>query len=376
METLDVLVIGAGVVGLAAARALALEGRDVIVVDAGSFPGSGTSSRNSGVIHAGIYYPKGSNKAVHCLEGKKLLYNYIKEKGIPYENCQKLIVASNNEELGKLQNIRQKAEDNGVDDLRIICAEDAHVMEPELSCVGALLSPSTGIIDVHEYIQALIVDIEDSGGLIALQNNVSSGVVRADGIELTLSDGSEIKARIVVNAAGIGAQSVARKLYGFNSAHIPTQHLAKGNYFTISGRRPFDKLVYPVPVAGGLGAHYTRNMAGESLFGPDVEWIETCEHDKINYNVDAFRAEKFYGYIEKYWPAIRDRELLPAYAGVRPKLVEAGQPDGDFIIQGPTSHGVNGLVNLFGIESPGLTASLSIANEVAALLGSRPDEKN
>lgn len=368
MEQADVIVIGAGVVGLAAARALAKAGRDVIVADSEAFPGSGTSSRNSGVIHAGIYYPKGSNKAHHCVAGKELLYSYIRERGIGYENCQKLIVASTDEDLDKLSAIRQKAKDNGVNDLQLISGEDARAMESELKGIGALLSPSTGIVDVHEYIHALIADIEDSGGAIALQNRIVSGNITDDGIELTFAAGTSIKARTVINAAGIGAQSLAKKINGLNPTLIPTQYLAKGNYFTVSGPNPFKKLVYPVPVAGGLGAHFTRNMAGESLFGPDVEWIDRCDYNGIDYNVDAARADKFYGYIEKYWPGIRDHELRPAYAGVRPKLVGAGVPDGDFMIQGPSVHGISGLVNLYGIESPGLTSSLSIAEEVKAML--------
>lgn len=368
MENADVIIIGAGVIGLAIGQNLAKMGREVIVADSESFAGSGTSARNSGVIHAGIYYPKGSNKARHCVEGKKLLYAYIKEKGIPYENCQKLIVASNDEDLAKLNAIQQKAADNDVDDLRFISGEDARAMEPELQGVGALLSPSTGIIDVHEYLHTLISDIEDKGGVIALQNKIESAKILSDGIALTFADGATIKARTVINAAGIGAQAIAQKIENFDHSLIPQQYLAKGNYFTISGQRPFEKLVYPVPVAGGLGAHFTRNMAGESLFGPDVQWMHQCDYDRIDYNVDSARAEKFYGYIEKYWPGIRNRELRPAYAGVRPKLVGAGMPDGDFLIQGPADHGVDGLVNLFGIESPGLTSSLSIANEVKTML--------
>lgn len=368
MENADVIVIGAGVIGLAIGQKLANAGREVIVVDSESFAGSGTSARNSGVIHAGIYYPKNSQKARHCVNGKQLLYKYIKEKGIPYENCQKLIVASNDDDLQKLGAIQQKAADNGVDDLTFISSEDARAMEPELKAVGALLSPSTGIIDVHEYLHTLISDIEDKGGIIALQNKIESAEILPDGIVLTFANGTSIKARAVINAAGIGAQSIAKKIKNFDQNLIPPQHLAKGNYFTISGAKPFQKLVYPVPVAGGLGAHFTRNMAGESLFGPDVEWIENTEYDKLNYDVDAARAEKFYGYIEKYWPEIRNRELRPAYAGIRPKLVGAGVPDGDFVIQGVKDHGVSGLINLYGIESPGLTSSLSIAEEVKNML--------
>lgn len=366
MEKNDVIVIGAGVIGLSAARELAMSGRDVIVVDSGTFVGSGTSSRNSGVIHAGIYYPPGSNKARMCLDGKNLLYKYLAERNVPYKKCSKLIVASQSEELEKLSFIREKAQKNGVDDLKIISGKEAMDMEPELFCVGALLSPSTGIVDVHLYLESLVVDIEAHGGTIALQNTVEKGRVTPSGIILTVS-GEPVLAKTVINAAGIGAQSIASKIEGLPPHTIPAQYLAKGNYFTVSGKRPFSRLIYPVPVAGGLGAHFTINMAGESLFGPDVEWIAPCDHDRIDYNVDPARSEKFYGYIEKYWPAIRNRELRPAYAGVRPKLVAAGLPDGDFMIQGPAEHGVEGLVNLYGIESPGLTSSFSIAKKVLTL---------
>jgi L-2-hydroxyglutarate oxidase LhgO len=367
MEEMDVIVIGAGVVGLAIARSLGLSGREVFVVDSERFPASLTSARNSGVIHAGIYYSKGSNKARLCVSGKKLLYAYLKDKKIPHENCQKLIVANTDDDLQKLQAIKQKALDNGVDDLRVLSAREAVAMEPELNAIGALLSPSTGILDVHEYAQALIVDIESNGGFIALQNRVISANAIQDGLILRLSSGDSIKARAIINAAGIGAQSLAEKISGLPTSCIPAQHLAKGNYFTVSGSKPFERLIYPVPVAGGLGAHYTRNMVGESLFGPDVQWIERQEYDRINYDVDAARVGEFYSAIEKYWPGVRERQLRPAYSGVRPKLVGAGGQDADFMIQGPSEHGVSGLVNLYGIESPGLTASLAIAEEVTRL---------
>lgn len=367
MEKADVIIIGAGVAGLAAGRALAMSGRHVVVADSEAFAGSGTSSRNSGVIHAGIYYPKGSAKARFCVEGKQLLYNYIREHAIPYQNCSKLIVATKPEELEKLEAIRKKASDNGVIDLKIISEGEAKSMEPELACVGALVSPSTGIIDVHEYLHALMADIESYGGTIALQNTIDGGRVTDEGIILTIN-GEDVIAKTVINAGGIGAQSIAGKIEGVPASSIPTQYLAKGNYFTVSGDRPFSRLVYPVPVVGGLGAHFTMNMAGESLFGPDVEWIDPQDYKSLDYTVDPERGEKFYGYIEKYYPGIRGRELRPAYAGVRPKLSASGSPDGDFLIQGPKDHSVKGLVNLYGIESPGLTSSLAIADHVKTLL--------
>jgi L-2-hydroxyglutarate oxidase LhgO len=241
-------------------------------------------------------------------------------------------------------------------------------MEPELNAIGALLSPSTGIVDVHDYAQALIVDIESNDGLIALQNQIISARVEQDGFSLELSNGDIMKARTIINAAGIGAQSLAQKINGLSANTIPPQYLAKGNYFTVSGPKPFERLIYPVPVTGGLGAHYTRNLAGDNLFGPDVQWIERSDYNRINYDVEKSRVEQFYCAIEKYWPGVRARELRPAYSGVRPKLVGPRGPDADFLIQGPLDHGVSGLVNLYGIESPGLTASLAIAEEVAGLI--------
>jgi len=371
MEKIDILIIGAGVIGVAIGRALAMAGRDVIVADAENIPGSVTTARNSGVIHAGIYYRKGSQKAKHCLNGKKRLYHYIIEKQIPYENCQKLIVACHEEERTALRALKEKAASNGVDDLKLLSAQDAVAMEPELSCVEALLSPSTGIIDVHAYLMSLIHDLEQAGGVLALGNAITSGVLHESYIDLVLNEREQIRANFVINAAGIAAQRIAHNFSGMPKDKIPPQYLAKGNYFTISGPQPFTRLIYPVPVAGGLGAHYTKNMAGESLFGPDVEWIEPQDYRHISYDVDEGRAEKFYGYIEKYWPAIRTKTLRPGYAGVRPKLVGAGQPDGDFMLQGPKDHGIPNLINLFGIESPGLTASLSIASEVKEMVFSR-----
>jgi L-2-hydroxyglutarate oxidase LhgO len=363
MERADVVVIGAGVVGLAAARSLAMAGHQVFVADSESYIGSGTSSRNSGVIHAGIYYKKNSYKARFCVDGKNRLYHYLNHHNIAYKNCTKLIVATNNDELSKLEFIRVKALENGVNDLTLISGAHAKEIEPELSCVGALCSPSTSIIDVHEYLHSLVSDIEKYDGIIALHNKVHNGKVTSNGIVLKIND-AEILAKTVINAAGIGAQSIAHKIEGLASDTIPTQFLAKGNYFTISGKAPFSRLIYPVPVSGGLGAHFTINMAGESLFGPDVEWIENSDYDELNYFVSSERTEKFYGYIERYYPAIREKALRPAYAGIRPKVSSAGQQDGDFVIQGPKQHGVKGLINLYGIESPGLTSSMAIAEHI------------
>lgn len=364
MEKADIIVIGAGVIGLAIARSLAMAGREVIVADSAAFAGSGTTSRNSGVIHAGIYYPKGSNKARFCVEGKTLIYKYARERGIAHKNCTKLIVATNDEETGKLDAIRQKASANGVDDLVMISAQDAMSMEPELFCVSALLSPSTGIIDVHEYIHALMADIENHNGVIALQNAVTHGQSHADGVLLYLN-GEPVLARTVINAAGLGAQTIASNIEGLDKSTIPVQHLAKGNYFTISGAQPFSRLIYPVPVQGGLGAHYTMNIGGDSLFGPDVEWLpQGQDPNTVDYTVDESRYGSFMDSVRRYWPNVDKRGLIPAYAGLRPKISGPGEPDGDFMVQTPDDHGVRGLYNLYGIESPGITSSMAIADEV------------
>jgi L-2-hydroxyglutarate oxidase LhgO len=367
MEKADVVVIGAGVIGLTAARALAEAGREVIVVDTEKFIGSVTTSRNSGIIHAGIYYPTNSNKARLCVEGKKLLYTYAKERNIPYNNCGKLIVASSEKEIEKLKALQQQGQDNGITDLRLISGNEAMQMEPELSCLAALVSPSTGIIDIHHFMQELQKDIEDHGGVIALQNTITGGEVTDKGI--VLSSGNEsICANVVINAAGPGAQSLAQHIKGLPPETIPKQYLAKGSYFSVSGTAPFSKLVYPVPVPGGLGTHFTMNIAGESLFGPNVEWLPEQDYRTVDYNVDPAQADRFREDIKLYWPGVESRTLNPAYAGVRPKIVPPGAPNGDFIIQSKKEHGVRGLINLYGIESPGLTASLAIAGEVVRLL--------
>lgn len=365
MEKLDVMVIGAGVVGLAVARALALSGREVVVAEKEIMFGSGTSARNSGVLHAGIYYPKDSLKARFCVEGRKKLYTYAAARGIPHNNCGKLLVACDEQEEAKLDAVRMRAVANGVDDLHLISAGDAMALEPNLFCTAALVSPSTGIIDIHALMESFIADIESAGGMIAYKNDIHSIDVIDDGFIVTTNDG-HIKLKTLINAAGLDAQSLAGRINGLNKNTIPRQYLAKGNYFGVAGKTPFSRLVYPVPVAGGLGAHFTMNMAGESLFGPDVQWLE--EGQALDYRVDVARADSFYQSVKRFWPGVMERELVPAYAGIRPKLVGAGQPDGDFIIQDKTVHGVEGLINLYGIESPGLTASMAIADDIVLRL--------
>jgi len=368
MERVDCIVIGAGVVGLAVARGLALAGREVVVVEAEDAIGTHTSSRNSEVIHAGIYYAPGSLKARLCVPGRQALYRYCEAHGVAHRLCGKLIVAANDAQRPALGRLRAQALANGVDDLREIPGAEARAMEPELSCVAALHSPSTGIIDSHGYMLALLGDAEARGAVLALRSPVEGGRAGPDAIELDVGGGqrTRIAARCVVNSAGLFAQRVAASLSGFPAAHVPPCHYAKGNYYALAGRAPFSRLIYPIPEAAGLGVHLTLDLAGQARFGPDVEWIEA-----IDYSVDPRRADAFYREIRRYWPGLRDGALAPGYAGIRPKLQAPGEPPRDFLIQGPKDHGIAGLVNLFGIESPGLTASLAIADYVLELLDSR-----
>jgi L-2-hydroxyglutarate oxidase LhgO len=365
MEEIDIAVIGAGVVGLAVARALALEGREVVVLEAESAIGTATSSRNSEVIHAGIYYAPGSLKARLCVRGKELLYAYCDTHSVPHRRCGKLIVATSNEQLGEMQAIREKAAANGVHDLRVLSRSEALAREPALDCVAALESPSTGIVDSHALMLSLQGDAEAHGAMLALRSPVTGGRIADDGIELDVAgdEPMRLKARCVVNSAGLHAQALARALQGFPPQHVPPAHYAKGNYYALAGRSPFSRLIYPIPEAHGLGVHLTLDLGGQARFGPDVEWVE-----RLDYGVDARRADGFYGAIRAYWPALPDGALSPAYAGIRPKLHGPGEAARDFLIQGPAEHGVPGLVNLFGIESPGLTASLAIGEWVAGLL--------
>jgi L-2-hydroxyglutarate oxidase LhgO len=366
VEKLDAVVIGAGVVGLAIARALAMSGREVVIVEAEDALGTHTSSRNSEVIHAGIYYPKGSMKAVTCVQGKELLYEYCVSHGVPHKRCGKLIVAADDTQLGELRQIQQKAHANGVTDVVWMTREQALALEPALRCVAALYSPSTGIIDSHALMLAYLGDAERHGAMLALKSPLIGGDVTADGIVLHVGgeDAMTILAGTVVNSAGLKAPSVARKIEGSNEKLIPPEFYAKGNYYSLTQRSPFSRLVYPIPEPGGLGVHVTLDMGGQARFGPDVEWI-----DRIGYDVDPRRAERFYSAIRRYWPGLPDGALAPGYAGIRPKTAGPGEPAPDFDIQGPRTHGVPGLVHLFGIESPGLTASLALAEAVMRELG-------
>ncbi|WP_431132051.1 NAD(P)/FAD-dependent oxidoreductase [Variovorax paradoxus] len=364
MDELDCAVIGGGVVGLAVARALALAGREVVVLEAEGAIGTGTSSRNSEVIHAGIYYPKGSLKARLCVEGKQALYAYAAERGVPHRRCGKLIVATSPEQVGELETIRAKAAANGVDDLVLLTAQQAMAMEPQLHCEAALHSPSTGIVDSHALMLSLLGDVENAGGMLALKSPIARAECGADAIVLVAEDGTALRCSTVVNAAGLGAPDLAGRFEGLPATAIPTAYFAKGSYFTLSGRAPFSRLVYPVPEPGGLGVHLTIDLGGQAKFGPDVQWVQSAD-DLV---VDPARGDGFYAEVRKYWPALPDGGLIPGYAGVRPKISGPGEPARDFMIQGPKAHGVRGLVNLFGIESPGLTSSLAIGRYVASLL--------
>ncbi len=373
MEKVDCVVVGAGVVGLAIARALALAGRETIILERESTFGSGVSARNSEVIHAGIYYPRGSAKARLCVAGRSLLYEYCVAHHVPHRRCGKLIVATAPEQVPRLDGIRVKARENGADDLRLITAADAMKMEPALRCAAALESPSTGILDSHAYMNALLGDAEGRGAVLALRSQVLRAEITANGIRLDVAtDGADVTsvlARRVVNAAGLSAPALAATFDGLDARHVPRAYFAKGNYFGLAARAPFSRLVYPLPEPGGLGVHLTVDLGGQAKFGPDVEWLSTADAADLDYDVDPRRADAFYAEVRKYWPALPDGALVPAYAGVRPKIGPPGT-DADFVIQGPETHGIPGLVNLFGIESPGLTASLAIANEVGERLAS------
>jgi L-2-hydroxyglutarate oxidase LhgO len=366
MERVDCVVIGAGVVGLAVARALALASREVIMLEAAGAIGTETSSRNSEVIHAGIYYPPGSAKSAMCVRGRQLLYRYCEEHGVAHRRCGKLIVATSAQQIATLHRIQTQAAANGVTDLRLLSADEARAMEPALRCVAALHSPSTGIIDSHGLMLAYQGEAEDGGAMLALHSPVEGGEIEAGGIVLDVGGAEPMRicARSVVNSAGLMAQRVAASLRGFPPAKVPPCHYAKGNYYSLAARSPFTRLIYPVPEAAGLGVHLTLDLAGQTRFGPDVEWIE-----EIDYDVDLRRADGFYRAIRDYWPGLRDGQLVPGYAGIRPKLDGPGKPASDFLIQGPAEHGVQGLVNLFGIESPGLTASLALAEHVVQITG-------
>jgi L-2-hydroxyglutarate oxidase LhgO len=322
------------------------------------------------VIHAGIYYPQGSLKARACVEGRKRLYEYCAAQGVPHRRCGKLIVATDSAQLDELEGIRRKAHANGVTDVAPVSLDEVRAMEPEIACVAALHSPSTGIVDSHALMLAYLGDAERAGAMLALKSPLQEGRVREDGIELRVAGAEPILAARVVNSAGLRAPSVARRIEGYRPELAPPELYAKGNYYTLAKRPPFSRLVYPVPEPGGLGVHVTLDLGGRARFGPDVEWVEN-----IDYTVDPRRADRFYAAIRRYWPGLPDGALEPGYAGIRPKIAGKGAPPPDFLVQGPRAHGVPGLAHLYGIESPGLTASLALADHVAALLNDPPQGK-
>ncbi len=368
VDTVDAVVVGAGVVGLAVARALALAGREVVVVEAATAIGTGASSRNSEVIHAGLYYPSGSLKARLAVRGRDLLYAYCAERGIAHRRCGKLVVATDAAQLGALRALQAQAHANGVADVQWLDGDDARAMEPALHAVAALWSPSTGIVDSHGLMLALQGDAEAHGAMLAFASPVRAGRVRGHGVELDVGGdvATTLRARTVVNAAGMHAPALAAAIDGVDRTRVPRAYRCKGSYFALAGRAPFSRLIYPLHDAAGLGVHLTLDLGGQARFGPDTEWL--ADDAPLDYAVDPARGGAFAAAIRRYWPGLPEGALAPAYSGVRAKIAGPGEPARDFVIAGPADHGVPGLVHLFGIESPGLTASLAIADEVVARL--------
>ena len=367
MDRVDCVVIGAGVIGLAVAREMALQGRETILLERESAFGTISSARNSEVIHAGIYYPKDSLKARLCVEGNRMLYEYCRTHHVATQPYGKLIVASDDSQLDDLQAILYKAQQNNVPEIKMLTGEQAKSMEPELQCSAALLSASTGIVDSHGFMLSLLGGFEDAGGMIAYQSPLISakpmGSKAQDGFELEIggSDAMKIQTKLLINCAGMSAPAIAKKIEGLAQEQIPKAYFAKGNYFSLSGKSPFKHLIYPIPEPGGLGVHLTLDMGGQAKFGPDVEWLEIDDENQIDYTVNPKRGESFYAAVRKYWPGLKDNALQPDYSGVRAKIVPPNVPAGDFCFNTPKDHGLEGLFNLYGFESPGLTSSLAIA---------------
>jgi L-2-hydroxyglutarate oxidase LhgO len=361
---MQVLVVGAGVVGLAVARAAALAGHEVIVAERACAIGTGVSSRNSEVIHAGLYYPTGSKRAYHCPHGRRMLYEFCASRGVPHRKCGKLVVATNDSEIERLDAIIKQARINGVEGVEIIEGAAARRLEPALACRLAMISPETGIVDSHAYMNALRGDLEDHGGMIAFNTPIDR-LEQVQGGWLVSFGGDSTTFDAAVNCAGLGAQKLGHATGGYPQERVPRLFFGKGSYFAYAGRPAFSRLIYPVPIPGGLGVHVVLDMGGRMRFGPDVEWIGSED-----YQVDPGRVEAFYARVRGYWPGLPDNSLLPDFAGIRPKITGPGEPQADFIIDAPEHHGAPGLVQLFGIESPGLTSSLSIGEEVAGYLAS------
>ncbi len=369
MDHVDAIVIGAGAVGLAVGRALARSGRETIVAEALTAIGQGVSSRNSEVIHAGLYYTPGSLKARLCVRGKELLYELCESHGVGYRNCGKLVVACSDAEISALRALQDRAFANGVP-VQWLDQHEAQALEPALRCTAALLSPTTGIVDSHGFMLALQGDLENAGGMVALGSAVHSVILArgGDAHVVRLADGSEVAASLVVNAASLHACALARRFEGLDARFVPREHFAKGSYYALSGRAPFSRLIYPAPADAWLGVHLTLDLGGQAKFGPDFEWLDAHSPQEIDYTVDLRRADGFYAEVRRYWPGLANGALQPSYSGVRPKIHGPGETAPDFRLDGPLLHGVPGLVNLFGIESPGLTSALAIAEDVVALL--------
>ena len=383
MDRVDCIVIGAGVVGLACARALAQAGLEVVIVEQEAAFGTGVSARNSEVIHAGLYYPTGSLKARLCVRGAQLLYGYCAERGISHRRCGKLVVATRTDDLQALEALHAKGQANGLTALQWWTRDQAQALEPELHCEAALWSPDSGIVDSHGLMTSLLGDAESAGAVLAVGSAVVGAVRdgeawRVTAREFSTGHGAATEDFVlgtpwIVNAAGLDAQAVAASMEGFPAAAIPPRHLARGHYFSLSGRAPFSRLIYPMPTDGGLGVHLTLDLGGQAKFGPDVEWIDdvtasTALGRDLDYTVDARRADAFAAEVRRYWPRLPEGALSPAYSGIRPKLSGPGERAADFRIDGPAEHGCAGVVQLFGIESPGLTSSLAIAEVVAAMV--------
>lgn len=370
MEQVDAVVVGAGVVGLAVGRALALRGLETLVLEREPAIGTGISARSSEVIHAGLHGAPGSLKAGLCVAGRPALYAYCAARGVAHRRCGKLVVATSDAQCAALAALQQRAAGHGVDDLQWLTRAAARALEPQLECRAALLSPSTGIVDSHALMLALQGDLERAGGMVALASPVERIVCGA--LHRVEAAGTAVGARLVVNAAGLDAIALAGRTEGLDPSHRPRAHFAKGSYFALTGRAPFTRLVYPLPDAAGLGVHLTLDLAGQARFGPDVEWVTPGPDGAFDYRVDAARAADFEHAVRRYWPGLPRASLRPDYAGVRPKLHGPGEAAQDFRIDGPARHGVQGLVNLLGIESPGLTACLAIADAACDALGLAP----
>lgn len=366
----DAMVVGAGAVGLATGLALARRGLEVVVLEAERGIGQGVSSRNSEVIHGGLYYPTGSIRARLCVQGRRMLYGFLESHGVPFVRCGKLIVASEDEDIPKVEAVARQAQINDVEGLAWLSGEQARRLEPELRAVAAVHSPETGVLDSHAYILALQGEIEDRGGAIALRAPFERAEPLPGGgfaVRVGGDDPTRLTTRYLVTAAGLGAQQTAASIEGYPAQAIPRRHLGKGNYYALTGKPPFRMLIYPPPTPGALGVHYTRDLAGQGRFGPDLEYV-----DELDFQVNAGRAEDFARYVRRYWPGLPDGALTPDYVGIRPKIHGPGEPQPDFRIDGPERHGLDGLVAMFGIESPGLTSSLAIGEEVAGQLGLPP----